>query len=136
MAKLRETTFVTYVEHSDGIWEGKYKDGIPVITLELAAQVVQERLNLQKGDDIRLTLWVPKDRGLISPEAQSYFAGPKGTQGLIAVGLLVDGPLDWLIIKFLLMVKPSSFPVNTFMDLEAASKWLLKQGGQLSGSLA
>jgi hypothetical protein len=128
MAKKHETTYVTYTEHEDGIWEAEYKPDIPVITLELAQQIVAERLNKQQGDPILLALHVPKDTSLITPEAQSYFAGPKGTEGLIAVSLIVNGTLDWETVKFLLLVKPSTYPVNTHVSLEEGKKFLSKKG--------
>jgi len=126
MKKTHETRWVIYTEHEDSIWEAEYLGDIPPITGELAKEIVAQRRKLLP-EPIRLVMHMPKDFGLFSKEARAYFAGREGTQGIIASAIIVDGFISWGLMKFLSIIQPSTFPVETFRDIEKAKKWLIKQ---------
>ncbi len=99
---------------------GTYKKNLE-IDLEIAKQVVQQRLSFQNGNDYSSLADVRYIKS-VSKEARDYFA--KQDKGLIASAILGENPLSNMIINMFLTFSKPRIPAKAFQDKENALKWL------------
>src|SRR5688572_23463909 len=111
------------LEWSDGIIKGTYKKG--PITLELAKQVVQNRLNFANHKPVPIMI---NDIGLrsIDKDAREYLSSDEGIQGLTAGALVTDSAFGRHMANFFIrisVIKPK-IPTRLFSNDAEALEWL------------
>ena len=119
-----DTKYVKYIV--DGpIWEGMYKPNIPTIDLEIAKEIVRERLMLQGDKSIRLLLH-GEVRVPMTDQGRKYLAGPEGRQRIAAAAILFSSWTSSAVVNFVILINAKHFPLSAFQNRQRAKQWLLK----------
>jgi hypothetical protein len=111
----------TRMEIIDDILYGVYLPG-GVITLEVAKEVVKQRLEYTEGVAYPMLV---SGEGLkaVDKEARSYFS-KEGSEGIIAGVLLVNSIYTEFFGNFFLKISKPENPSKLFTDKQEALKWL------------
>jgi PAS domain S-box-containing protein len=118
------TKYVKYLV--DGpIWEGMYKPDIPLIDLDIAHEIVRERLVWQDGKCILLLLH-GEMKLRMTPEARAYLASQEGSENIAAAAILFNSRTMAAVLNFLLLFQAKNLPLATFQNRLKARQWLLK----------
>lgn len=121
-----DTPHVHYTVDDDFIWEAQYKEGIGLITKEIAETIVADRLLYQGGKPCRLLLH-GETKINMTPAARRVFSGPEGTKGIAAAVILCNNWTARLVMGFLAFIKKSGPPMAIYQDDRLAKDWLRKR---------
>ncbi len=123
MTEILDTPYITF-EIKHGLLYATYKKGVK-ITLEIAKQVVADRLSLIK--DRRYPILI-LNQGVVSIDkpARDYLSSSEGIKGLTAGALILDSPFGSFLGNFMLSVTKPAFAAKIFTKADAAIKWLEK----------
>ena len=97
------------------------------ITLDIAKELVDNRLSLSKGKDFPVLL---SDEGAgltgVDRDAREYMASGKGIEGILASAFYTASVFNKLLASFFLRIsnRESTFPTKIFSNKEEAIKWL------------
>lgn len=120
--KVFENDFMR-LEMKDGIVFGTYKKS--PITLEMAKQVVQNRLEFTAHQDVPILI---SDTGIkgIEREARQYLSSEEGVKGISAAALIMKGAFSSHLINFFMKISAfkQKMPAKSFTNEEEAVKWL------------
>ncbi|WP_066759134.1 SpoIIAA family protein [Crocinitomix algicola] len=110
-------------KYEDGILFGTYLDG--PITLELAKEIVDKRLELMKGEETLILVDVIGTKG-VDRDARSFLSSKKGSEGLKAGAIVTDSAFTRHLANFFLKIpfNQGPMPGRLFSNYEDAIKWL------------
>lgn len=108
----------------DGIILSIYKPFLK-ITLDVACQLVESRLKLNKGIAMPLFIDVRKV-SYADDKARKYLASEEGSKLISAGAMLVDGPISQFLANVFLKVYHPVAPLKIFTDQKKAIEWLQK----------
>lgn len=115
-----ETKWVKYTI-KDGILCGLYKKNLS-IDIEIAKEMVTERLALQNGKDYPVIFNV---NGFKAPskEARTYLA-TEGVKGISIGAIIVKNAAEKIILNFFFTIEKPSVPYKAFTNEEDAILWI------------
>ena len=97
------------------------------ITLEIAQELVDYRLEVSEGKTYKLLAAFPLIKGM-TKEARDFLGGPKGKQGVSAVAIVNDSDIGRMIANvfftFNLKKEPEAAPFKIFKSYSKAEEWL------------
>lgn len=130
MSKTHRTTYVQYTEHTGSIWEATYEteDGtpLPVITDDIARQIVSERLAHQEERPVHMLLHAdPKIH--MTWEAKIYLSSMKAMAGIATVAIVYDEQHWDVVANFMPWVRRFPITSDIFTDSQVAKGWLGQQ---------
>lgn len=116
-----DTAYVRF-EFEDDVLIATYKKGRR-ITLEVARDIVRERLAFTEGRAVKVLLI---DRGVSSFDkaARDYLASPEGSNLITAAAILCESSATAVIGNFFVKVNKPPIPVRLFTNRERAMGWL------------
>lgn len=105
----------------DGILFCKFKNGTE-ITLDIAKQLVTERLEFQKGENHPIVIDI---NGLISTtkDARKYMS-KEGEKGISMGAFIIKTHLAKMTFNFFIHVEKPSIPTKFFANEEDALNWI------------
>lgn len=92
---------------------------------ELAEEVVQERLQITKKEEVPCLVEGENVLGM-TPGARKFLAN-EGEEGVAALGVLIRSPVDRIIANFYLAFSRPNMPTRLFTSREKALQWLRHQ---------
>lgn len=124
-----DTPLVNYTFLGETIMEARYKSFTPMVTITTmcAEEIVMGRLDLQNGKVYHLLMDLVGIKLSMTKKARAVLMGPKGTEGLLSVAVVVNNRTQAWITNFILKFKRFNIPVRVFYSRAAALRWL---GGQ------
>lgn len=130
MSKLHRTKYVLYAEYPDSIWAARYiaEKGKPkpIITGDIAREIVQERRSLQKDGPFRMLLHVDAKIDM-TWEAKIYLSGMEGMAGVAAAAIVYEKKQWEVMAHFMPWIKLFPIATKVFDNGSAARDWLTKQ---------
>lgn len=108
---------------SDGLIIAEFKKGLE-FTMDLAKEMVDERLKLQNGKDYPLIL-IANGFKVESREVREYLK-KEGIQGMKSGCFVVENFFEKVMVNFFLFVNPPKIPSKMFTSLEEAIEWSAK----------
>lgn len=117
------TPLIHYTFHEGSLLEAQYQADIPLITKDIAEEIVAERLSFQGGRKYRLLLH-GETKLNITGAAKNYFSSEKGLEGISAVAILFDNWTIYTIMRFVARFKRTGPPMAIFREPAAARTWL------------
>ncbi|MDB4089453.1 hypothetical protein N9544_07520 [Flavobacteriales bacterium] len=109
----------------NGIIVVVYKKG--PITIDIAKELVEKRLDFCKGKDYPFLLC---DEGIgingMDREAREYMGEGRATEGISATAFYTKSTFNKYLVNFFLRIsnKQTNFPVKIYSNKEEAIKWL------------
>lgn len=107
----------------DGIILVTFNYGLK-ITLDIAKEMVQERIQMQQGVSHPLVI-VAKGFKIDSKEVREYLK-KEGIVGLKSGAFVVENIFEKVMVNFFLIVVPPKVPSKMFTNLEEAMEWSKK----------
>jgi hypothetical protein len=107
---------------ADNIVHVLYKEG-SMIGLKTAKELVEARLNLQKGKSYNGIAYL-NNVALLNKETKEYLA-IAGYKGVIKVALIAKSPISILVGNLFILVNKPPKPTKLFKNKEDAIKWLI-----------
>jgi hypothetical protein len=99
---------------------------MPELTLEIAKELVANRLDYTKGEAAYFLIDATNLR-VVSKEAREYLGRPDGgLKGLLAGAFISDKVLTNVIINLFFKINKPEVPARFFTKKEEALAWLLK----------
>lgn len=93
------------------------------LTLELAKQLVEARVELSENKDYPLFVDI---RGVVDIDeaTRKYLSGAEGTKYALAAAVLIDNPLSKFFGNLFIKVDKPNKPLKLFSSKSKAIKWL------------
>ena len=121
MTPALDTAYVRF-ELDGNLLTATYKKG-KTITLQIAKEIVQDRINFTKHQPV-LVLIVNQGGLSFNKEAREYLSSAEGIQGIIAAVILSETVATAMIGNFIIKVNKPHIPVRMFTNRSKALTWL------------
>jgi hypothetical protein len=121
MRKILFENDVLKSELEDSIIIGTIKTSF--VDLDMAKQITNIRLDLQKGDSFPLISNIKSIKN-INKEARDFMASKEGCEGVIAAAVIINSSITSMIGNFFIQISKPIVPTRLFTDELEAKKWL------------
>lgn len=107
----------------DGILYGKGGNAPFVLDLQMAKQILDQRLLVSQGNSYPILIDYTKIQ-YATKEARLFFAGKEGEQGVIAVAFITPNIISRVLVNSYLVMHRPNIPTKLFLDEASAVRWL------------
>lgn len=107
----------------DGIIHGVYNPDLKIINIDIARQLVNDRLKISQ-EVVRPVLADTSNVKSVTREAEKYMASDEAMKYLSATAILVHSIVAKLIANIYIRLSRPSIPTQVFVDKKKALNWL------------
>lgn len=115
-------TLYIHFSLEDGLLTATFKKGLK-INLDIARKVVETRLKFTDHREIPVLIQ-SEGQVTMNKEARDFLASPKGTEGLVAVAMVLKDAFDWAVGSFFVHLRKPAMPSRVFTRHDSAIRWL------------